>query len=197
MTIEMFSLERIDFPINERRQYERIKKEMLERFSGDDHRYCVIIDYIIGSKQYDFIVIKEDAIISIELKGYKGKIFGSENDVWFVETNSGEKIEIDREKNPYQQVREQRYKLLDFLNEKLPKISERFKDKKIYHVASILCFEEGSTYDIEQIDHKTNLWFNATDESNLFEMIKLTSSNEFILKNIEIDALRKEMKLNK
>ena len=197
MTIELFSFERIDLPINERKQYERIKTEMVEKFSKDTHRYCVIIDYIIGNKQYDIIVIKEDAIISIELKGYKGKIIGSENNTWHVETDNNELIEIDQVKNPFLQVREQRYKLLDFLNDKLPRISERFKDEKIYNLASIICFEKGSTYDIEQIDHKKNLWFNFTDEFNLIELIERTTSNEFLLKNVEIDALLKEMNLQK
>ena len=197
MTIELFSFEKIDLPINERKQYERIKTEMVDKFSKGTNRYCVIIDYIIGNKQYDIIVIKEDAIILIELKGYKGKIIGSENNTWHVETDNNELIEIDQEKNPFLQVREQRYKLLYFLNDKLPHISERFKDEKIYNVAAIICFENGSTYDIEQIDHKINLWFNVTDESNLFELIEQTTSNEFLLKNIEIDALLKEMNLQK
>lgn len=197
MTIEMFTSGRIDFSVNERRQFERIKKEMIEKFSTGESRYCVIVDYIIGNKQYDITVFKKDAIISIDLKGYKGKIIGSENGTWYVETEKNQEIEIAQKKNPYIQAREQRYQLLNFLNEKLPGISVRFREKKIYNVTSILCFEKGSTYDIDQIDYKKNLWFDVTDESNLLDLIEKTTSNEFILKNVEITALLKEMNLQR
>ncbi len=197
MTIEIFASGKIDFTINEEKQFERIKKEMIEKFSKDDSRYCLIVDYVIGNKQYDIIVIKKDAIISIDLKGYKGKIIGSENGPWYVESEDNQKKEIAQKKNPFMQVRAQRYELLDFLNKILPTISERFKDNKIYNLTSILCFEKGSYFDIEQIDHKKYIWFNVSDELCLFDLIEKTTSNEFFLKDVEIDAILKEMNLNK
>ena len=82
--------------------------------------------------------------------------------------------------------------ILRYLNEKLPKISNRFKDHRIFNVTSMLCFEEGSSYDINQINYKIAPWFNITDESNIINVIENTTSNEFILKNIEIDAILNE-----
>jgi hypothetical protein len=197
MTIEIFTSDKIDFTINERRQFDRIKKKMIDAFSKEESRHCIIVDYVIGNKQFDIIVIKNNAIISIDLKGYKGKVFGSENGVWYVETEEGKPVEISQLKNPFLQAREQRYQLLDYLNEKLPQISQRFKDQRIYRISCILCFEEGSTYNIEQLDYHAAPWFDVTDESHVLEKIDDIDSNEFILKNIEIDALIKQMNLQK
>lgn len=196
MPVELFSAGMIDFSINEGKMYDKIKKEMVDFFSHDEKRYCVIVDYIIGNKQYDIIVIKNDAIISIDLKSYKGKIIGSENGSWFVETDDS-RIEINQRKNPFIQVRDQRYQLLGLLNDILPKVFKRLKDDTISNVASILCFENGSTYDIEQINHKMSLWFNVMDESNLFKFIESTTSNQFYFKDIEIDKLLQEMNVQK
>ena len=120
----------------------------------------------------DIIVIKNDAIISIDLKGYKGKVIGTENGKWIVKTDDFEEIEISQVKNPFVQARDQRYQLIDLLNEKLPKISKRFENQQVYRVSSFLCFEEGSTYNIDQIDHRAAPWFDVTDESNLLELIE-------------------------
>jgi hypothetical protein len=197
MTIEIFTSDKIDFSVNERRQYNRIKDAMIEKLSKAESRYCIVVDYIIGSKQYDIIIIKEDAIISIDLKGYKGTVMGSEYGDWYVEKDDGEKIVIAQRKNPFIQAREQRYTLIEMLNEKLPLISKRFHEKEIFNISAILCFEGGSTYNIEQIDCRSNPWFDVTDESHILEVIENTTSNEFRLKNIEIDALLKEMHLQK
>lgn len=64
MTIEIFTSGKVDFSINEEKQFERIRKEMIEKFSKDESRYCLIVDYIIGNKQYDIIVIKKDANVN-------------------------------------------------------------------------------------------------------------------------------------
>jgi hypothetical protein len=197
MTIEIFSADKIDFRVNERKQYERIKKVMVENLTDSKSRHCIIVDYIIGNKQYDIIIIKNDAIISVDLKAYKGKIIGSENGKWFVQTEDFKDIEISQLKNPFVQAREQRYQLIDLLNKKLPTISKRFENNQIYRLSSILCFETGSTYDINQIDYRAAPWFNVTDEANLLNLIENTSSNEFILKDREIDALLKDLNLQR
>ncbi|MCD6236363.1 MAG: NERD domain-containing protein [Thermoplasmata archaeon] len=197
MAIEFFSSGEIDFNVNERRQYERIKKKLIGYFSSKNQRYYVIVDYVVGNKQYDLIFIKNDAIVSIDMKGYKGKIYGTENGVWYVELENGEEREISQSKNPFRQAREQRYRLISLINEKLPKISDRFKGKTISHISSVICFEEGSSYDIEQIDYHSFPWFNVTDEAHLPEVIDHISSNEFYLKDTEINILLEELNLKK
>ena len=196
MTIDVFIADTIDFKANERRQYERIKNRLIEHFSDADDRYCLVVDYIIGNKQYDLILFTNDSVIIIDIKGYRGRIIGSENGSWYVE-NNGKKIEIKQVKNPYVQMREQRYELMNFLNTTLPKISKRFEENRVHNISAFLCFEEGSSYDISQIDFKRSPWFNVVDEDSLVREISNTTSNEFRLKDIEIDRLMKYMKLQK
>ena len=193
----MFVADRIDFPVNEQKQFERIKQEMFAQLSDDKEKYYVVIDHIIGNQQYDIIVLKRDAIISIELKGYKGEIIGTENGTWYGDQGDENLVEIKQKKNPYEQARTQRYRLLDFLNEKLPNVSARFKDTRIYNATAVLCFENGSTYDMSQINEKKNPWFHVTDEGNLVDLIRTVSSREFVLKNVELNAMLSEMNLLK
>lgn len=197
MTIEVFTGDKIDFKVHERRQYERIKREMIKKLNSTSSRYIIIVDYIIDQLQYDIIVITKDAIISIDLKGYKGNIEGNENGKWYVLKKNGKRTKINQKTNPFKQAKNQRFKLIDFLNKHLPQISKRFEDKDIYNISSVVCFEKGSYYDYEQINDKKHKWFHVTDETKLLDILESVSSEEFFLKDIEIDALLKQLQLNR
>jgi hypothetical protein len=196
MAIDFFTADKIDFRVNERRQYERIKANLIEELSSLDDRYCIIVDYIIANQQYDIIVFKKDAIISIDLKGYKGVVHGSENGIWEVETATG-LVPINQDKNPFQQAKDHRFALMRYLNERLPNISPRFSEERISNISSVVCFEAGSTYNKDQIDIRNSLWFFATDETNLVDLIRSTSSRQYMLKDAEIDIMLSQMNLQK
>lgn len=197
MTFQIYTSGKIDFKINEKRQFDRIKKKMTEEFKNDETRYCLIVDHIIGSQQYDLILLKNDAIISIDLKGYTGTIRGGENGPWFAITSDYQEIEIKQDKNPFIQARDQRYQLMHFLNDTLPSINSRFEENKIHNLSAVVCFENGSTYDPDQIDVKSKLWFNVTNELNLVSLIANVTSREFYLKDNEIDQLLEKMNVHK
>jgi hypothetical protein len=196
MTVEIYIADKIDFRVNERRQYERIKKDIIEKLSKVKPRYCIIVDYVY-SNQYDIIIIKNDAIISVELKAYCGEIIGFENGTWHVITNDNKDINIDQDINPYQQARKQRGGLLSYFNENLPKIHPRFIDDKISNITAMICFEKESSFNADQINFRANPWFVITNESDLISDIEQTKSNQFYLKDHEIDALLENMHLQK
>lgn len=197
MVAEFFVADRIDFTINERRQYERIKKIIQEADSEIEGRICLVVDYTIKDRQLDLLVIKPNALINIELKAYKGKIIGSENGEWEVITADGKKVPIDRSSNPFQQVKKQRFALLDFMNMRLSKIAPRFVESQIHNVSSIVCFESGSTFDMSQMDNPAYPWFSVCNEDEIIEAINNADSREFLLKDVEILDLVKAMKLHK
>lgn len=196
MTVEIYIADKIDFRVNERRQYERIKKDIIEKLSTAKSRYCMIVDYVYSS-QYDIIIIKNDAIISVELKAYQGEINGFENGTWHVITSDNHDVTIDQDINPYRQAKKQRGGLLSYFNDNLPKIHPRFNDEKISNITAMVCFEKGSAYNPDQINFRANPWFVVTNESDLISEIEQTKSNQFYLKDHEIDALLKNMHLQK
>ncbi|MEW5747556.1 MAG: nuclease-related domain-containing protein [Candidatus Thermoplasmatota archaeon] len=192
MTLEFYN-EDIGLTPNERKQLRRIKAKLTESLGDAQERYCLIVDLIIGPIQYDLVMVKGNAIASIELKGYRGNVRGRENGRWKVEGPDGAIVELNQDKNPFAQARDQRYRLMGYLNERLPRLSKRFDGTPIRNLSAIVCFEEGSVFDPSQIEHRLYPWFEVTDEGNLVDALRAVSSREFALRDSEIDALLEEL----
>lgn len=189
MSLHIYGMNDIDFSKSEMRQYERVKKELIEEFSEEELNYYMIVDYIVGNKQYDLIFFKNESIIIVDLKGYSGIVKGYENGDWFVETPDEGEIKIDQAKNPFQQMRDQRYEFLEFLNKHLQDSIDRFDDQNLQNISAVICFENGSSYDINQIEASKHLWFDVITEDEIVDYIKNADSEEFFLKDCEIESL--------
>lgn len=190
-------MDNLDFSKTEEEQYNRVKDKILNEFSDVDDEYYMLVDYIVGNKQYDIIFFKNKSIIIIELKSYKGKIWGSENSDWYVNTPNNGEVKIEQNKNPFKQVREQRYEFMDFLNEKLTEVEDRFKDKHFSNISAIICFESGSSYDDTQVDKKKNLWFDVVSEDEIIDYIINEDSREYHLRNCEIKEFFSNLNVKK
>ena len=180
-------MDNTDFTKSEERQYERIRDKLTNEFSDSEKDYYMLVDYIVGNKQYDIILFKNQSIIIMELKSYQGDVLGSENGDWHVSVPNNGEVKIKQKTNPFQQVRRARYDFIDFLNKKLPDVNNRFEDKNFKNISAILCFKSGSSYDINQIDEKKNLWFDVISEDEIVDFIKKDDSKEFYIKNCEFE----------
>jgi len=190
-------MDNTDFTKSEERQYERIRDKLTNEFSDSEKDYYMLVDYIVGNKQYDIILFKNQSIIIMELKSYQGDVLGSENGDWHVSVPNNGEVKIKQKTNPFQQVRRARYDFIDFLNKKLPDVNNRFEDKNFKNISAILCFESGSSYDINQIDEKKNLWFDVISEDEIVDFIKKDDSKEFYIKNCEFEEFFSNLNVKK
>ncbi|MHA1343697.1 MAG: nuclease-related domain-containing protein, partial [Promethearchaeota archaeon] len=112
MTVKVYYSGSLDFEENEKKQITKILKNIYHEFQNSKQIIHIILDYIIGKHQYDLIILKDEAVISVEVKNYEGKIIGSENSEWYVITDQNKKLPINGGKNIFRQVRSQRYELM-------------------------------------------------------------------------------------
>jgi hypothetical protein len=171
----------------ERSQLQGLIKILYEEFNRSKDHIYLLIDYILGNKQIDILLIKKNAIILVDLKGYSGIVHGYEDGQWYVETDQSD-ITIDQDSNPFVQVRNQRYDMIKFLREKLPSIDQRFSEG-IRNIAGWVYFNENTSFDIGQINIKNRLWFKVVNPLNILEEIKNEDSNEFIFRDQELENL--------
>ena len=189
---------KLNFKKHEIEQFMELLKLLRDEFEESNEHIFLFVDYRIGGKQFDVFLIKEDAIIIIEMKSYSGKILGNENGEWTVVTADGEvTIETENE-NPYTQVSNQRWVLIDKLKQILPDINSRFSHT-IKNISAWLYFKEGSYYIFGhgQIDNDRDRWFDVVTPSNVIEKINNeNSSGEFSFYPEEMEELVKPGRLN-
>lgn len=95
-----------------------------------ENLYLLLANFHVGGRTIDMVIIKQDAIFIVELKHCDGKLFGSVNGPWYVESAGGSRKRLNPgRKNPYNQVISYYYSLTNFLNDNSSEIYERHKSE--------------------------------------------------------------------
>jgi hypothetical protein len=85
----------------------------------------LLVNFYVGSRQFDYVVVLENYTASVELKSVRGAIFGGQNGDWSIEDFTGTK-RIYAGFNPWRQAHEQALALSDemkryqSLNQRVP-----------------------------------------------------------------------------
>lgn len=130
----------------------------------------MITNVHLGDVTFDCILLTEKGPILINGNPYLGKISGSENGVWKVETPSGQIVEMDN--NPFVRSKIQ---WLAFLRKWRPVVDKHFTkqipEKQILRVATWSYFQPGSEYCDDQFDFSKVKWFNVVTRDGLMDSI--------------------------
>jgi len=113
MAVELWIGQEFDTP-HERRALDRFMTDMETEFGAKSQLYLVLANYFIDGRQIDLTVLKQDAIVVVELKECDNNdpFEATENGPW--QTSSGRKIETGGQ-NPFEQVSEYRRHWMSYL----------------------------------------------------------------------------------
>lgn len=113
MAVQVWIGEKPEHP-NERRAIVALANG-LERLDG---LYLLLVNFNVGGRMIDLLVIKPDALFLIELKHCDGRISGGVNGPWFLESANGVRKQLNTGRsNPYNQVISCYYSLTNVLND--------------------------------------------------------------------------------
>lgn len=137
--------------------------------------------YVDGC-EIDAIVIKRNALIIIDFKDYGGELRFSENNRWIID---GATVRGGNQNNPYQQIRKNKYQLLNYLN-----LRVNFKQShNLGHIAGLCLFQQKIDFDIDQIPPGISRWFHIADFTTAFRLSNAIVSSEINFSDDEIEAI--------
>lgn len=150
-----------------------------------DEEIFLATNFRIASGEVDCLILKNNGPILLELKAYRGDIFGSENGEWSVRTYDGDSISLG---NVFQQAQKHRW---DFLEkwEKLisSNLSEVIKEREIRWVTSWAYFQPGSCYADDKINFQAVPWFNIVTRDTLIQKFQfIRNSYHLYPKDMEL-----------
>ena len=90
------------------RLYDLLQAEWADR----DESLYLWGNFFVGSRELDALVVKRNAIIIVDFKDYGGQLSFSENGRWTID---GVEVKGGSSVNPYQQIRKNKFKLLEFI----------------------------------------------------------------------------------
>ena len=148
----------------EREQYRSLCKK-LKSFYGKSEDLCIFIaNFNIFDCELDGIIIKQDAIIAVEFKNYKGEVIAVDNGEW--KLSGGTIIKGGSRKTVYQQA-----------NLNHVAIKRGFKDgnivepKQVRNVAALVVFHQPITL-VNNLSPKTQSWLHVCDETDFLAKVQ-------------------------
>ncbi|MBN1536880.1 MAG: BREX system ATP-binding protein BrxD [Anaerolineales bacterium] len=145
--------------------------QMQARFSNAKDLYLILANFFCEGSEIDLAVIKERTVIVIELKECDQPVIGSQNGDWEIFGNGY--LNVGR-LNPYQQVREYRYALMNYLSRTRYEFMDRQKAHQVSfeHVSGLVAFSPTMSAQTKiDIPARDKKWFGVVGLDNLWKEI--------------------------
>jgi hypothetical protein len=140
-----------------------------ERWASSTDWIFAVANAMWNGAEIDLVCILPSAIIVADFKNYDGKLTGTENGPWQAD---GVIVKGGRKANPFQQLRDNKFSVLDWLQSK-----ELLSGRNLGHISAGVIFS-GLIEDQLELPSKVRSWFYPTDLANCAAMLDGLSSPE-------------------
>ena len=127
MTVELWMGQEFEHA-HEMRALRALLTQLVDHFAEDKELYLVLANFFCEGEELDLAIIKQRAVVVLELKECDAPVIGGYNGDWRIEDggilNSGRR-------NPFQQVRQYRYALSNYLKRQRFAFLDRQKAGKV------------------------------------------------------------------
>ena len=165
----------------EREQYRTICNLLRSRYEVSDELCVFIANYNIFDCELDGILIKSDAIISIEFKNYGGEIKAVENGHWT--TTDGTVIKGGSRKSVYQQAKLNHVALKHGLRE-----GRILPNKMLKDIPSLVVFSQPIVLR-NSLSEKVKSWLHICDSDHFIDKVEDITASDLYLSNEQIIEL--------
>jgi len=129
---------------HENRIFNQLHDILFAHWAEQDEPLHLLGNFYIDGAEIDALVIKRNAIIVIDFKDYGGRLKFSENNKWTIDGNT---VRGGNKTNPYQQIRDNKFQLLNYLDSRV-----QFQSSpNLGHIAGLCLFHQA--IDFNQDDH--------------------------------------------
>jgi len=168
---------------HENKAFNDLHDLLQQHWSEQDEPLYLFGNFFVGGKDLDALVIKRKAIIVIDFKNYGGEVRFSENNRW---TCDGVPVKGGNSINPYQQLRANKFDLLEYITS--DRVSLR-SDPNLGHIAALTLFQHPIQFDERQVPPKIRSWFHVGDMSHAVRTIDGIVSASIDLPNADLETL--------
>lgn len=144
-------------------------------------------NFFIAGKEFDALVIKNNAIIVIDFKNFGGEVTFSENGPWYCDNIV---VKGGNSRNPFLQIRNNKFALLDYIKKGHVDFPSR---PNLGHIAGLVMFQGDITFDESQIPQQIKSWFHVCDLSKSIRTVDGIASADIDLSLRELELFAKKV----
>ncbi|MEL4483383.1 AAA family ATPase [Shewanella algae] len=167
---------------HENKVFNRLYDLLYQAWGDRDDSLHLIGNVYVAGRPVDALVIKHNAIVVIDFKDYGGEITFSENGRWKADdayVKGGSSV------NPYQQIRNNKFSLLNYLEERVTFCSE----PNLGHIAGLCLFHQDIHFDDKQLPSGISRWFHVADVAHSVRLLEALASPAINLAPLEIEHI--------
>ncbi|PRH81321.1 hypothetical protein C6N40_13245 [Arenimonas caeni] len=147
--------------------------ERLEPRWGTSTDWIVVIaNSLWNGAEIDLVCILPSAIYVADFKSHGGKLTGTENGPWLAD---GVLVKGGRKDNPYQQLRDNKFSTLNWLQSK-----GLLSGRNLGHISAGVLFA-GDIHDQVDLSPKVRSWFYPTDLNSCASLLERLASPELLI----------------
>lgn len=152
---------------HENRMFDQLATSLDAFFGQATTQVYLLGNVCFGDKELDAVLLMPNAVLVIEMKSYGGVIHFSENVEWFAD-----ELEVvgGIHRNPYRQVRSNKFALLDHLQRRGREILHPSPTGYWWHVCGVVLFGRDIQFD-EKLPEAINDWFAICDQRSVVSTV--------------------------
>ena len=112
MSFKAYRATPFDYP-HENIAFNKLHDFLQNHWGEQDEPLHLFGNFYVDGCEIDALIIKRNAVIVVDFKNYGGNLIFSENGRWKID---GKEVRGGNTTNPYQQIRNNKYNLLNYLN---------------------------------------------------------------------------------
>jgi hypothetical protein len=159
--------------------YDMLSAEWEER----DEQLYLFGNFFVAGKEFDALIVKNNAIIVIDFKNFGGEVTFSENGPWYCD---GKVVKGGNSRNPFLQIRSNKFALLGYVKSGHIDIPSK---PNLGHIAGLVMFHQPIELDESQIPQQIKSWFHVSYLNKAIRTIDAIASAEIDLSTYEIEAI--------
>jgi len=169
---------------HENRAFDELYDELLRVWGDTEEPVVLLGNFLCQGSEIDIAVIKRDSISVVDVKNYGGRIVFSENGPWYADDAP---VKGGNKQNPFIQLRDNKYALLDVLNGISEWPSKR--QPKLGHISAIVLFQEPIEFDPLQLPGSLKPWFHVVDMDHIAQTLRQITSSSINLTDQDVRHL--------
>jgi hypothetical protein len=179
MTIHAFSGEKAS-RTHENQMLQMFLERLEDRWSQSTDWIFVVANAMWEGAEVDLVCILPTMVLVADFKNYRGRITGAENGPWYAE---GVPVKGGAQKNPFVQLRNNRYSIMDWLRAKAS-----LDGRNLGHLAAGVIFSGPITDELD-ISQRSKSWFHVTDLDHCVTTLDCLASPELTLRQDEAEHI--------
>lgn len=175
---------------HENKVFNRLYDLLYQEWGNREESLYLIGNVYVAGRPVDALAIKSNTIVVIDFKDYGGEITFSENGRWMAD---GVTVKGGGSVNPYQQIRNNKFALLNYLQEQVTFQSE----PNLGHIAGLCLFHQDIHFDDRQLPSGISRWFHVADVAHSIRTLESLASPAINLAPLEIERIIEKLAVSR